>query len=38
MTRRAYPDPYFTKLMESAYKEWARIEQTTGIKLIKCVL
>ena len=33
--RKAYPDPFFTALMEEAYKEWEDIEEKTGVKLIK---
>jgi len=33
--RKAYPDPFFTNIMEHAYKEWKNIEQLLGIKLIK---
>jgi len=33
--RRAYPDPFFTSLMESAYREWENIENQTGVKLIQ---
>ncbi|XP_023337941.1 peroxisomal sarcosine oxidase [Eurytemora carolleeae] len=33
--RKAYPDPFFTALMEEAYKEWEDIEKKTGVKLIK---
>jgi len=33
--RRAYTDPYFTGLMEEAYKEWHHLEEQTGVKLVK---
>ena len=33
--RRAYTDPYFTGLMEEAYKEWHQLEEQTGVKLVK---
>ena len=33
--RKAYPDPFFTNIMEEAYKEWNYIEKQTGVKLIK---
>ena len=33
--RKAYPDPFFTNIMEEAYKEWNSIEKQTGVKLIK---
>ena len=33
--RKAYPDPFFTNIMEEAYKEWNFIEKQTGVKLIK---
>ena len=33
--RRAYTDPYFTGLMEEAYKEWQELEEQTGVKLVK---
>ena len=28
--RKAYPDPFFTNIMEHAYKEWRNIEQLLG--------
>jgi len=33
--RKAYPDPYFTRLMEDAYNEWDIIERELGVQLIK---
>jgi len=33
--RKAYPDAFFTNIMEEAYKEWRVIEQLQGVKLIK---
>ena len=34
-SRRAYTDPYFTGLMEEAYKEWQELEEQTGVELVK---
>ena len=33
--RKAYPDPFFTRLMEQAYKEWREIERAQGVELIR---
>ena len=33
--RRAYTDPYFTGLMEEAYKEWEDLQKQTGVQLVK---
>ena len=34
--RRAYPDPFFTRLMEEAYREWGVIERAQRVQLIRC--
>ena len=35
ITRKAYPDPFFTRLMEQAYNEWREIERAQGVELIR---
>ena len=33
--RKAYPQPYLTRMMKDAYEQWHQLEKETGIHLMK---
>ena len=33
--RKAYPEPFLTKMMADAYEQWHRLEEENGIQLMK---